>query len=212
MQTNVNYDQFLNALLEGDRSVCANIIRGQLNKGVPVIEIYESLLKTALYQVGELWEHNKISVATEHLASAIIEAILNEIYPSIRANRNVQKSVALTCVEGELHEVGIRMVSDVFEMHAWNTLFLGSNTPASELARFLKEKNPDVLAISISLYFHIPALEAMIRKISAEFPNLLIFTGGQAFRHGGEAVLSKYKNVIYTPDLFTLNEILGIMQ
>lgn len=48
----------------------------------------------------------------------------------------------------------------------------------------------------------------MIQKIREEFPDLLIFLGGQAFKHGGEEVISKYKNVVYFPDLYSLNEIL----
>jgi hypothetical protein len=32
--------------------------------------LYEDLVMRSLYDVGELWEHGKISVATEHLATA----------------------------------------------------------------------------------------------------------------------------------------------
>lgn len=208
IQYNSNYDNFLSALLAGDRNLCSKIIHNELNNNVPVIELYEHLLKPSLYKIGELWEYNKISVATEHLASAIIEAILNEIYSVIKSNRNIQKSVVLTCVEDELHQVGIRMAGDIFELYGWNTFFLGANTPINELIKFLKEKNPDIVALSISLYFHIPVLEIMIQKIRSEFPDLLIFTGGQAFRHGGKEIVSKYKNVIYFPDLFSLGRIL----
>lgn len=203
-----NYDTFLEALLQGDRSRCSEIIRSELTNNISFIELYEQLLKTSLYKVGELWEYNQISVATEHLASAIIEAILNEIYPSIQPNQSTQKSVVLTCVENELHQVGIRMAGDVFELYGWNTFFLGANTPVNELMEFLKERKPDTVAISISLYFHFPKLETMIQKIRAEFPDIWIFTGGQAFRHGGTDIIAKYKNVIYFPDLFTLSTIL----
>jgi len=41
----------------------------------------------------------------------------------------------------------------------------------------------------------------MILFIRKEFPELPILVGGQAFRHGGQDVLLKYKNVIYKPDL-----------
>ena len=35
-----------------------------------------------------------------------------------------------TCIGGELHEIGIRMVADFFEMEGWDTYYLGANTPA----------------------------------------------------------------------------------
>ena len=68
MQDNVHYEKFLNALLEGDRNLCSEITRNELNKNESILGLYEHLLKTSLYKIGELWEHNKISVATEHLA------------------------------------------------------------------------------------------------------------------------------------------------
>ncbi len=211
MQNSVHYEKFLNALLEGDRNLCSEITRKELNNNESILELYEHLLKISLYEIGELWEYNKISVATEHLASAIIEALLNEIYPSIQSNKSTQKSVVLTCVEDEFHRVGLRMVGDVFELYGWNTIFLGANTPTNELIKLLHKKTPDILAISISLFFHIPLLEDMIQKIRSEFPDLLIFLGGQAFKHGGEEVISKYKNVMYFADLYSLNEILKIV-
>ena len=93
------------------------------------------------------------------------------------------------------------MISDIFEMNGWNAHFLGANVPTAELIAFTKINNPDVLAISLSIYFHLPILENMIQMIRKEFPILPILVGGQAFQHGGQQVLLKYENVIYKPDL-----------
>lgn len=148
-----------------------------------------------------MWEYNKISVATEHLASAIVEAILNQLYFDIISNKKNGKTVIAACVENEFHQIGIKMISDIFEMNGWNALFLGSNTPVFELISFIKLKNPNLLAISLSLYFNIPSLEKMIQKVQIEFPNLPILVGGQAFHHGGNEIILKYNNVVFQPDL-----------
>lgn len=73
-------EQVLTCLLNGDRTKCSEIVNELLNNDLPVFEVYESVLKKALYKVGKLWEYNKISVATEHLASAIVESIIGELY------------------------------------------------------------------------------------------------------------------------------------
>lgn len=115
---------FLNSLLLGSRSECSKIISEQNSKQLPFKVLYEDVIKSALYEVGELWEFNKISVATEHLASAIVEAILNENYPNIVAEEKSTKKVLLSCVKNEYHQIGIKMVSDVFESNSWNAFFL----------------------------------------------------------------------------------------
>lgn len=50
-------------------------------------------MKPALYELGRLWEQNKISVATEHLATAITEEILNGFYTDIIPDKYNGKAV-----------------------------------------------------------------------------------------------------------------------
>jgi MerR family transcriptional regulator, light-induced transcriptional regulator len=196
-----DHKEFLNLLLSGNRVKCSELAKQYLNNKVSIIELYESILKKALYDVGKLWEYNKIGVATEHLASAIVEAILNELYPLVIAKGKIKKTVLVSCAENEFHQIGIKMISDVFEMNGWNAHFLGANTPTKELTAYARMLKPDILAISSSIYFHLPTLENMIKWIRNEFPDLLILVGGQAFLHGGQNVLLKYANVVYQPDL-----------
>ena len=58
--------------------------------------------------------------------------------------------VVVASVEDELHQVGGKMVADVFEMHGWDSFYLGSNTPISEMVRFAKERCPDAVGLSLT--------------------------------------------------------------
>ena len=196
---------FLKALLSGNRMKCSEISAELLNAGFSIKDLYEKIVKQALYDVGELWETGKISVATEHLASAIVEANLNEQYYKVISNTiEINKSVVAACVENEFHQIGIKMVSDIFEMNGWNAHFLGANTPTNELIGFIKEVKPDLLALSLSIYFHLPTLEYMLTAMQQEMPNLPILIGGQGFRYGGLDILNRYRNLVYLPDLNSL--------
>lgn len=195
------YKQFLDALIKGDRNQCSGISNALLESRATVQDVYEDLIRKALYDIGELWEQGKISVATEHMASAISEALINEFYAKIISGQKINKTVVVGCVENEYHQIGIKMVADVFEMNGWNAHFLGANTPTQEFVQFVKEIQPDMIALSLSLYFNLPYLEKMIQAIREEFPGLFILVGGQAFRHGGKEVLKAYRNISYQPDL-----------
>lgn len=201
LKLNESEKKFLEALLAGQHSTCSDLVHSFLAKQISIKELYENIIKRAMYDVGELWEYSKISVATEHLASAIVASILNQLYTEIVSKEKINKTVIATCVENEFHQIGIKMICDIFEMNGWNALFLGSSTPISELIGFIKLKKPDLLAISLSLFFNLPSLEKMIQHVQKEFPDLPILVGGQAFQHGGIEILMKYKNVEYKPDL-----------
>lgn len=200
---------FLNALLAGERSIVSNMVADLLAEGFPVDDIYEQVLKHSLYRVGELWETGRIGIATEHLASAIVQATMNEIYPSIAATGKLPKTVVLACVENEQHQVGIKMVSDVFELAGWNTHFLGAGLPTDDLIRFMNSVRPQVLALSIALPFNLQTLEKMIQAIRRFFPTMPILVGGQAFRRGGQERLATYPFVRYLPDLYVLKTLLA---
>lgn len=194
------HNEFCELLISGDHSKCSEFIHKN-SKGITLQQLYENIIKRALYQIGVLWETNKISVATEHLATSIVEAILNDFYAQIVSSEQNGKKVIGACVENEFHQIGIKMITDVFELNGWNAYFVGANTPTKELIHLIKTVNPNVLALSLSIYFNLPILENMIQKIRKEFPVLSILVGGQAFLHGGQDVLLKYNNVTYMPDM-----------
>lgn len=198
-------DDFLRALLNGNRHICSKIARELLDDKLPVERLYEDVLRTSLYQVGELWETHKISVATEHLASAVVEAVLNDLYfRLVPATRKPFRSV-VTCVENEYHQIGSKMVSDLFEMRGWTSHFLGANTPVHELMAFIRLTEPHVIGISLSVLQHLPTLLYMIDVVRKEFPSLPVLIGGQAFVRGGAETIEHSANLYYLPDLAAIH-------
>lgn len=202
-----NYsEKYLEYLLGGSRSACSQLAHQFLKENNSINDLYETVFKVALYEVGVLWEKNKISVAAEHLATAITEGILNELFEQIISTQRVNKKVVLSCVENERHQVGIKMVADVFEMQGWESYFLGTGIPIHELKRYLWEENPEVLAISLSIYFNYKNLIHTLEAVRTDFPNLMIIVGGQAFKHVDVSALEKLDKVVYFNDLYVLEQ------
>jgi len=202
MNTLLETKEFLDLLLAGNRLKSSEYAQRYFTRNQSVLDLYENLIKKTMYNVGELWENNKISVATEHLASAIVEAILNEQYQHFNTTEIRTNTALVATVENELHQIGIKMISDVFDINGWKTHFLGSNTPTGDLLNYAKLLKPDMLAISISISSNFPILEAMIIKAKEVLPNTLLLVGGQAFTHGGHEYIAKYEHVIYQPDAY----------
>ncbi len=202
---NVGSNDFLKNLLSGNRQKCTAITNEFLTKNPSIKDLYEGIFKEALYEVGRLWETNKITVASEHLATAITEGILNELYQKLTiAEQKETSKVVLTCVENEMHQVGIKMVTDIFEMNGWDTYFLGTGIPVNELVTYIQVINPHVLAISLSIYFNFQNLIKMLNTLKEEFPELTIVLGGQAFKQILEDNSLKMNGVFILPNLYEL--------
>lgn len=202
------YDAYLSRLLKGDRRGCSQIVDTLFQQGMSVKDIYVHLFQPSLYQIGSLWEANRISVATEHIATSITEVLMNQLFPNMISPKRIEKRAIVISTEGELHQVGSKMVADIIESKGWDALYLGANTPTLELIRFLRETEPDVLAISLTVYFHLASLENMLRRIRVEFPDLTILIGGQAFRYGGESLTASHHEVYYIASLDQLESFL----
>lgn len=198
------YNNYLEALLHGDRVQCHSIIQDLVGQGVDIRDIYLHFFQRSLYMVGKMWETNKISVATEHLATAITEGLLALLYPQLFAAEHIGKKAVVTCSVNEYHQIGGKMVADIFELNGWDSHFLGANTPMTDLLKFVQETQPDVLALSLSISSNLPKLFETAQVVRDSFKQLDIIFGGQAFRYGGYQKILELSGTSY---ISTLDEL-----
>lgn len=189
------YRRYLAWLLAGQRRQCHALVSDLLDRGVEIKALYIELFQRSLYEIGQMWERREISVAVEHMASAITESLLTLVYPTIFAAEHGDKSAVISCAANEYHQIGGKMVADLFELHGWHGYFLGANTPQDDLLRLIEEKRPQLVGLSLSVLSNLPNLLAALEAITGRWPDLRILVGGQAFRHGGDEAISKYSNV-----------------
>jgi MerR family transcriptional regulator, light-induced transcriptional regulator len=175
---------YLDALLRGRRDTASLLIQTALDaKIADVKEIYLHVFQKTQHEIGRLWQLNQISVAQEHYCTAATQMIMSQLYPHIFSTARNGRTVVATCVSGDLHEIGVRMVSDFFEMDGWDTFYLGANTPAPALLQTLKQRDADLLVVSATMIFHIRFVRELIEKIRADerTKNVKVLVGGYPF-------------------------------
>ncbi len=74
------------------------------------------VFQPALYEVSELWQRNIISVSQEHYCTVATQFTMSLLYPHIFRGKKSDRVFVGCCVGGELHEIGMRMVTDFFEI------------------------------------------------------------------------------------------------
>jgi methylmalonyl-CoA mutase cobalamin-binding domain/chain len=176
--------QYIDALLQGDRRRASQLVLEAVEQGAAVKDIYLQVFQRAQYEIGRLWMTNTISVAQEHFCTAATQLIMSQLYPSIFSTERVGRCLVAACVGGELHEIGVRMVADFFEMEGWDTYYLGANTPTMTIIQALKDRRPHVLGISATMTFHLRLVQdliAHVRRAELEQP-IKIMVGGYPFK------------------------------
>lgn len=175
--------RYIEALLAGDRDSATDIVLRAAEQGMPPGRIYLEVLQPALYELGRLWEDNRISVAEEHYCTAVTLLTMSQLYPRIFSSFRVGRRFMGACVDGDQHEIGIRMVCDFFEMEGWDTYYIGASVPTSDLLRGLEQYRPTVLGLSVSMTSNFATAREMIQAVRARLgeqaPRILV--GGHAF-------------------------------
>lgn len=176
-------NQYLDALLQGDRNSAVTLIMEAAGEGVPVKDIYLHIFQPIQHELGRLWQLNKISVAQEHYCTAVTQLIMSRLYPYIFSSKKSGTVFIGTCVGDELHEIGIRMLTDFLEMDGWDTYFLGANTPPAGVVSAIQEYKAHIVGISVTMIYHVHKAEELIHTIRTELPKngVKILVGGYPF-------------------------------
>jgi methanogenic corrinoid protein MtbC1 len=174
---------YLKYLLNSDRTNAHKLIMDLVNEGVSIEDIYLYVFQETMREVGMLWQTGKIQVGREHYCTAVTQYLMSSLYSYIFQPRRSDKKILACAVGSELHEIGIRMVADFFEMNGWDTSYLGPNLPREQIISFAKEFQPNVIALSVTMPYHISVLRITIEAIKQDqdLKDIKILVGGIPF-------------------------------
>ncbi|MBN2728664.1 MAG: cobalamin-dependent protein [Bacteroidales bacterium] len=180
--------QYIAALLSANRKKASDLVLKAVDSGIPVKDIYMNVFQKSQYEIGRLWLENKISIAKEHYCSAATQQIMSQLYHYIFDTEKKGANMVAASVGSELHEIGIRMVADFFEMDGWDTYFMGANTPLPSIISAIKENDAKVLALSVAIPYHLSTLNDYIASVREELNgSVKILIGGYAINALGES-------------------------
>jgi methanogenic corrinoid protein MtbC1 len=175
-------DRYLYAQLAGDRRGALAVLEKEgFDLGVSVLDLQLRVIQEAQRQVGELWQEDRIGTAQEHMATAISHLALARLYQLAAPAAPTGKRVVLACVEGELHEFPARIAADALDLAGFDVKFLGASVPTDSLVKLVAAEQPDLLALSVTMSFHVPALRDAVARVRAMTGGKLpIAVGGHA--------------------------------
>lgn len=176
--------QYLEALLRGSRRDALDVVMRTLDGGATLRDVYRNIFEPVQQEIGRLWQLNQISVAQEHFCTAATQHTMAQLYGRIFGGEKSDRRAVAMCVGGELHEVGLRIITDLLELEGWQTWYLGANTPPAAAAQLCVDQRADLLLVSATLPPHLADVKTVIRHVRArpELAHIRILVGGRAFR------------------------------
>lgn len=175
--------QYLDALLRGARHDASRLVMDAVAGGAAIRDIYLEVFQRSQHEIGRLWQLNRISVAQEHYCTAATQLIMSQLYPQIFSTERNGRVMVAACIGGDLHEIGVRMISDFFEMDGWDTFYLGASTPLRSIVQTVIDRGAHLLAVSATMTFHVRGVKELIAAIRSNpaCRNVKILVGGYPF-------------------------------
>lgn len=113
-------------------------------------ELCEQVLLPLLRAIGDAWEAGHLSIGAEHFGSALIRGKIAQLIEHQPRGPRTRR-VVCACPPGESHEGGLL----AFAVHAvasdWRVIYLGANTPVSDIFQVAERTDAHAVALSVTL-------------------------------------------------------------
>lgn len=177
------YREYLLALEERSFSRAEGAVSVALLEGADAGDLYIQVFRPALAQIGNLELAGVLPRETVHIGAAITTHLMRVMapyfVPPVRPPGS--RTVLGACVGEERHDLGLRMVVDIFRRGGWQTLDMGPATPVEAMLAMAWQAKPDLVALSATLSTQVRPVQRLIHLLRAEGIGVPVAVGGFPF-------------------------------
>jgi methanogenic corrinoid protein MtbC1 len=152
--------------------------RAAVTLGVPVF--IDEVVTPTLARIGHGWAERKVSVAQEHMATAVFRRVLGWLY-RVYEVRDAAPRLVVATPPRQVHELGALMVAASAAAEGWSVTYLGADLPVADLVTASRATAARAVAISAVYVPQGDDLLAALREIRAGLPEEVpLLVGGAA--------------------------------
>jgi methanogenic corrinoid protein MtbC1 len=158
------------------------IVDEELAKGTPPDEIL-ALCSQAMQIVGDRFQQGEYFLPELIMSGEMLKKIGVVLKPHMVSEAAAGEKlggVVLGTVRGDIHDIGKDLVGFILDVNGFDVIDLGINVPEEKFVEAVREKNPQVLALSGFLSVAFDSMKSTIEMVEKEGlrENLRIIIGG----------------------------------
>lgn len=143
------------------------------------LQISQNILSKAMEHIGELYSKGVIYLPHLILAAETVTPVF-EYLNSLLEKSDKQKigTIIVATVEGDVHDIGKKIVATLFKSSGFNVIDLGKDVPASKILEEVKKHKPDILGLSAMMTTTIGRIKEVKDLLEKEGIKIPIIAGG----------------------------------
>ena len=138
------------AVMEGDEEAAEAMAHKVIAEGINPVEIINEGLSPAMTEVGDGFANEEIPLPGVLVAAEAMTKAIEIMEPHIPKDEVAEKlgTVVIGTVEGDIHDIGKRIVATMLKVYGFEVHDLGRDVPIDVFVEKAKELKPDILGSS----------------------------------------------------------------
>ena len=171
------------AVLNFDSTAAENAAKEAMALNMDPIKAIEDGLAKGLREIGDKFERGELYLPHLIMGADAMEAaikILEGHMTQAGLDATSRGTVVIGTVEGDIHDLGLRIVSSMLRANGFKVYDLGFNTKSLDFIEKAKEVNADIIAVSSLMTTTMPFMKDLIESLEASGlrSKFLVVVGG----------------------------------
>lgn len=163
------FEQIAEAVIDGATSQVVSLVNEAVSKKIPVGEILNDALIAGMNEVGTLFKDGEMFVPEVLVSAKALQAGIDTIRPAlVEAGVKAAGRIVTVTVEGDLHDIGIKLVGMMLEGAGFEVINIGVDKPAKEIIEKVKELKPNILGMSAMLTTTMANMKDVVEMLKEE--------------------------------------------
>ena len=158
------------AVLSFDSDAAADAARAAVASNINPVRAIEEGLAVGLREVGDRFERGELWLPHLMLGAEAMEAaikVLEEEFPMEELEAASSGTVVIGTVEGDMHDLGLRIVASMLRANGFKVHDLGCDTRSLDFIRKAQEVGADIIAASSLMTTTMPFMRDLIEALES---------------------------------------------
>ena len=140
----------IEAVIKGDEEAAVGVANKVIAEGLNPIEIISEGFAKGMITVGDLFAKEEYALPQVLLSAGAMQDAMDVLDPHIPREDVKEKMgvVVIGTVQGDIHEIGKRIVGTMLEVYGFEVHDLGADVPIEKFIEKAKELKADIVATS----------------------------------------------------------------
>ncbi|WP_448376720.1 homocysteine S-methyltransferase family protein [Fervidobacterium sp.] len=171
-------NELVRLLLNGNSTGAMSYVLSFLDTLTPV-EIIQSILSKAMEEIGILYSETKIFLPHLILASETAKPIFSKLLSMVSDKENTKLGrIILATVEGDIHDIGKKIVGTILESAGFEVIDIGKDVPANVILEKSKELKPDIIGLSAMMTTTVVQVGYVVKTLKEHGIDTPVISGG----------------------------------